>query len=247
MDYSEPYLDFGPRRERFSNADGSVYEQITYPDGRIELKHIRPPYSSGETLERALDEAIRSMDGRLVPPSVSMGPSLGWYRDVPTYEEVKRCFEKEEECKVNIVRKQSHRAGEHIVVCNDEKDLSIDNILKTLSAIKGKLVIAMAPINIQKIECAMTPLVRQTIVEASKKLKRYGKKRPIIARFDEFGNRLPDEIDIGSSKGITLKIIDPKDYGKYYIELRGTAYPKMEYNAEPSAYSSFDDLFFKKL
>jgi len=59
----------------------------------------------------------------------------------------------------------------------------------------------------------MTPSVRRSIVLASKKLDRYGKPRPITARFDEWGNRLPDEIRINGDKGITLKIVnDSTDY-----------------------------------
>lgn len=131
---------------------------------------------------------------------------------------------------MEIVRKQSHSSGEHIVACSNEKDLSAENILKTLSAIKGKLMIDAAPIHLRKIECSMTPLIRKNIVTASKKLKMYGKKRPIIARFDEYGNRLPDEIDLGTAQGITLKIIDPEDYGEYYLELKGVEF-------EPTYYS----------
>lgn len=123
---------------------------------------------------------------------------------------------------VNIIKKQSHIAGEHIMVCYDEKDLSVENILKTLSAIKGRLMVDIVRARIAKIECSMTPLIKHTIIDASKRLKRYGKKRPIIACFDEYGNRLFDEIYIGTDRGITLKIVDPEKYGKHYLELKGT-------------------------
>ncbi|MDE6946249.1 MAG: hypothetical protein K2P14_03580 [Anaeroplasmataceae bacterium] len=33
------------------------------------------------------------------------------------------------------------------------------------------------------------------------------------------GNKLPDEIEINGSEGITLKIVDPEKYGTYYLEL----------------------------
>lgn len=235
--------DFGPNVERIRNVDGSVYERITYPDGRIEMRVLEAPpfypaYSSGE--------AMRTIDGRLAPPFSSIygtdvietttlgDTSRTWCANKgpkwEDYVDLRRYFESEEESKVNVVRKKSYNKGEHIVACCDEKDLAIENILKTLSAIKGKLMIDIAPIHIKTIECSITPQVRQNIVAASKKLKMYGKKRPIIARFDEYGNRLPDEIDIGTAQGITLKIIDPDKYGKYYIELKGIEFPRMEYN-----------------
>ena len=80
---------------------------------------------------------------------------------------------------------------------------------------------------------------------ASKKLKMYGKKRPIIARFDEYGNRLPDEIDLGTSQGITLKIVDPEKYGIFYFELKGIEFPRIEptFEFEPS-FIDEDDLPF---
>ena len=147
---------------------------------------------------------------------------------------------------MEVVRRQSYNRGEHIVACFNEKDLSTENVLKTLSAIKGKLMIDVAPIHLKKIECSITPQVRKNIVAASKRLKMYGKKRPIIARFDEYGNRLPDEIDIGTSGGITLKIIDPKEHGDFYIELKGVEFSKIDYSTTDwdSTYISEDDLPF---
>lgn len=152
------------------------------------------------------------------------------------YSDLRRFYmESEEESKVEVIRKESHDSGEHIVACYNEKDLAPENILKTLSAVKGKLMIDIAPIRIRKIECYMTPQVRKNIVTASKRLKMYGKKRPIIARFDEYGNRLPDEIDIGTSRGITLKIIEPEKYGPYYLELKGLESPdnNFVYSVDP--------------
>ena len=106
-------------------------------------------------------------------------------------------------------------------------------------------MIDVAPIHIKTIECSITPQVRQNIVTASKKLKMYGKKRPIIARFDEYGNRLPDEIDLGTSQGITLKIVDPEKYGIFYFELKGIEFPRIEptFEFEPS-FIDGDDLPF---
>lgn len=229
--------------EVITNADGSIYEQTTHPDGHVERKLIRPPCYS-PYVYNAYGEAV---------PIISEAAAYTHYAGTATassmtfrdYNELKKYFESEEERSVNIVRKESHKSGEHIVACCDEKDLSIENVLKTLSAIKGKLMIDVAPIHIKTIECSITPQVRQNIVTASKKLKMYGKKRPIIARFDEYGNRLPDEIDLGTSQGITLKIVDPEKYGIFYFELKGIEFPRIEptFEFEPS-FIDGDDLPF---
>ena len=229
--------------EVITNVDGSIYEKITRPDGKVEMRVVRPPCYSpymyngyGEVVPiMSREAAYTHYTGTATASSIT-------FRD---YNELQRYFESEEERNVNIIRKESYNSGEHIVACCDEKDLSIENILKTLSAIKGKLMIDIAPIHIKTIECSITPQVRQNIVTASKKLKMYGKKRPIIARFDEYGNRLPDEIDLGTSQGITLKIVDPEKYGRFYFELRGIEFPRIEptFEFEPS-FIDEDDLPF---
>ena len=224
--------------EIITNADGSIYEQITHPDGHIERKLIRPPCYSpyvynthGEAIP-IISEAATCTHYADTASSVTSWSMRDYDRIrkyfESDYDKIRKYFKSEEEKSVNIVRKKSYNAGEHIVACHDEKDLSIENVLKTLSAIKGKLMIDVVPIHIKTIECSITPQVRQNIITASKKLKMYGKKRPIIARFDEYGNRLPDEIDLGTSQGITLKIVDPEKYGIFYFELKGIEFPKIE-------------------
>ena len=136
------------------------------------------------------------------------------------WRELSKKAEKEAVGDVEVFTKKSDNAGEHIVACNNKYDLTIDRILKTLSAVKGKLMLDVAPIHIKEIQCKMTPAVRKNIIAASKKLRMYGKKPPIIARFDEYGNRLPDEIDLETSNGITLTIVEPELYGEFYIELK---------------------------
>lgn len=231
--------------EQTIHPDGSIYEQTTYPDGHVERKLIRPPCYS-PYVYNACGEAV---------PIISEAAAYTHYAgtasttasnwSIRDYDRIRRYFESEEERSVNVVRKKSYKSGEHIVACCDEKDLSIENVLKTLSAIKGKLMIDVAPIHIKTIECSITPQVRQNIITASKKLKMYGKKRPIIARFDEYGNRLPDEIDLGTSQGITLKIVDPEKYGIFYFELKGIEFPRIEptFEFEPS-FIDEDDLPF---
>ena len=216
---------FGPNIETISSIDGSVYERITYPDGKVETRHIlRPPFCASTGDAFVADPHI------WVNTVTDTGTE--WRSLSMTDYSDRRYMESEEESEVEVIRKESHNSGEHIVACCNEKDLAPENILKTLSAVKGKLMMDIAPIHIGKIECCMTPQVRKNIVTASKRLKMYGKKRPIIARFDEYGNRLPDEIDIGTSRGITLKIIEPEKYGPYYLELKG-----LEFSDENFVYS----------
>ena len=223
----------GPNIETIRNIDGSVYEQITYPDGKVETRHIlRPPFCAS------------TGDAFVVDPHIWVNTvtdtGTEWRSLSMTDYSDRRYMESEEESEVEVIRKESHNSGEHIVACCNEKDLAPENILKTLSAVKGKLMMDIAPIHIGKIECCMTPQVRKNIVTASKRLKMYGKKRPIIARFDEYGNRLPDEIDIGTSRGITLKIIEPEKYGPYYLELKG-----LEFSDKDFIYSVYpEDLPF---
>lgn len=211
-----------PNVETITHADGGVYERVIYPDGHAEMRVVRPPLYPplyNNSISAAIPDIWEKSSASLNTTSWS----------VQDYADLRKFFENMEEDEVNIVRKQSHRRNEHIVACYDEKDLSVENVLKTLSAIKGKLMLDIAPIHIKSIECSITPKVRQNIVTASKRLKMYGKKRPIVARFDEYGNRLPDEIDLGSTRGITLKIIDPEKYGEYYFELKGTEFSNNNY------------------
>ena len=230
--------------EVITNADGSIYEKITRPDGNIEMRVVRPPCYS-PYMYNGYGEVVPIISETAAYTHYAGTASSVTSWSMQDYADLRKFFEGEEERSVNIVRKESYNSGEHIVACCDEKDLSIENVLKTLSAIKGKLMIDIAPIHIKTIECSITPQVRQNIITASKKLKMYGKKRPIIARFDEYGNRLPDEIDLGTSQGITLKIVDPEKYGIFYFELRGIEFPRIEptFEFEPS-FIDEDDLPF---
>ena len=66
-----------------------------------------------------------------------------------------------------------------------------------------------------------------------------------IIKSDEYGNRLPDKIDLGTPQGITLKIVDPEKYGRFYFELKGIEFPRIEpkFEFEPS-FIDEDDLPF---
>lgn len=126
---------------------------------------------------------------------------------------------------VNIKKQRIDESNEYVYYCTDENDLSPERILTTISAIKGRIALDATPDGVLDNECSMTPLVRKRIIEASKKLKMYGKEMPIIARFDEYGNKLPDTIDLQGATGIELKIVDPKYYGELYFSLKSTIVP----------------------
>ena len=154
-------------------------------------------------------------------------------------------LDKEDEHKVRVSKKKTYTKDERAVMCDDPKDLSVEHILTTLSVVKGRLMLELSPNRIKKLECSVTPAVKQNIVTAGKKLKMYGKEMPIIPHFDEWGNRLPDEISIGDHSGITLKIVNPEEFGAFYYELRATVLPIDEsYYDSFSHYDPFDDVPF---
>lgn len=167
------------------------------------------------------------------------------FRSIPvSYEDVLKATGREEELKVDIHSEEAN--GNHIVYCENEKDLSSGNILLTLSALKGKLMYDTMPIHIQSLECKMTPAVKQQLVEASKRLRRYGKKSPIIPSFDEYGKRLPDEIEIGDHQGIKISIIDPMASNYLHLELIAKEFDSVGYvpNSSWSTYEYEDDIPF---
>ena len=143
---------------------------------------------------------------------------LDWYRlngiDVKSEEEIPK-MEVTEHFDASCFGKR------HAVACSYEPDLSQDKILKCISMMKGKLMMQCAPVKVDNIECRMTPAVKHNIIMAYKRLERYGKKLPFVARFDEYGRRLPDEIKIDTMYGMTIKIVDPVDYGPYYLSFEG--------------------------
>lgn len=161
----------------------------------------------------------------------SMWPSrsfteLDWYKlngiDVRSEEEIPKMKTYKE--------KDPYSCGNrYAVACSHAPDLAQDRILKSLSMMKSKLMMQCAPVKVENIECKMTPAVKENIIMAYKKLEMYGKKTPFVARFDEFGRRLPDEIKIDVMRGMTIKIVDPDDYNPYYIEFEGKVHDPMMY------------------
>lgn len=165
-------------------------------------------------------------------PSVSY-PSIASFGETSmsgpiSYEDLMRKMGGEEETKVELSAEDFK--NEYVVCCRNTPDLLSEHILTTLSAAKGKLMFEVAPIHIKEITCKMTPEVKKNIINASKRLKMYGKKSPIIPSFDEYGNRLPDQIEIGDNRGIIVQIVNPEEYGMLYFELTAIKIPDMYYN-----------------
>ena len=219
---------------------------ITSLEGQYTRRIIgRPPYTvtststTGDTLTYYPPTTTGWQSG---PYTVSIA-SEDWSK-VFSWEEMMKKLGKEEEAKVNVISKKSADKREHIVCCEDKLDLSVERVLTTLSAVKGRLMFEIAPIHIKEIQCKMTPLVKDHIVSASKKLRRYGKTSPIIASFDEYGNRLPDQIEIGDSRGITVQIVDPESYGMVYFELKAIEFPSVDYTTSREFSWDLDDVPF---
>lgn len=150
-----------------------------------------------------------------------------------------------EEPKMSMREERDHRSlgRRYAVACSHEPDLTQDRILKSLSSMKAKLMMKCAPVKVENIECRMTPVVKNNIIMAYKRLEMYGKKTPFVARFDEYGRRLSDEVKIDVMKGMTIKILDPEEYGPYHIEFEGIVYDNIlrDYT---SAYDYTDDVPF---
>ncbi|MBR2493881.1 MAG: hypothetical protein IKB64_10570 [Paludibacteraceae bacterium] len=107
------------------------------------------------------------------------------------------------------------------VQCTNPPDLDEHRILKSISIMKSEMQMKCVPVKIDRFECKMTPIVRRNIVSAYRRLERYGKKIPFVARFDEYGRRLEDEVRIDTLRGMIIKIVDPVEYGTHYIQFEG--------------------------
>ena len=107
------------------------------------------------------------------------------------------------------------------VNCRNIEDLSPERIFKTLSIMKTKLHIECIPHKINKITCKMTPEVRKNLIYAYRKQCMFGKATPFVARFDEYGRRLEDDVRIETLHGMTIEIVDPTLYGIHYLDFAG--------------------------
>lgn len=166
--------------------------------------------------------------------------------DMPYIDEngvpiAKNGFSKEDipEMKVEEYREDNSDNRRYAVACHNYNDLSQERILKTLSIMKSKLMMECMPVHVKSIECKMSPMVKTNIINAYRKVSMYGKKTPFVARFDEYGRRLPDEIQIDTIRGVDLKIVDPDIYGENYLVFEAII-PTHEYKVT----NSYEDLPF---
>lgn len=107
----------------------------------------------------------------------------------------------------------------YTVMCCNHDDLSQAKILKCISVIKAKLMFECMPYSVENIKCKMSPTVKNNIILAYRRLSMYGKKTPFVARFDEYGRRLDDEIKIDTMRGMDIEIVDPEIFGEDYLLL----------------------------
>lgn len=128
-------------------------------------------------------------------------------------------YKKEEipEMKVEENREFGTSNYKYAVACHNYEDLLEKNILKCISIMKAKLMMECMPYHVKNIQCRMSPMVKNNIIMAYRKLSMYGKKTPFVARFDEYGRRLEDEIKIDTMRGMDIKIVDPDVYGQNYL------------------------------
>lgn len=103
----------------------------------------------------------------------------------------------------------------------DEEDLSVRNILDTYSIAKTMLIQTCETNKMLRVECRMTPAVRNNLKTAYKKLIMFGKDMPYVPCYDKFLEELPHKIDVERKSGVKIKILDPNEYGEYYFELTG--------------------------
>ena len=156
-------------------------------------------------------------------PWLAEEPSDLWgdWKDFRKYadyrEEDKPCMSWEEYTDVDKNYSDRHLK----VVCKNIPDLEQDRILKSLSIMKAELMMKCAPVKLDKIECKMTPVVKHNIVTAWKRLSRYGKSTPFVACFDEYGRRIHDDVRLNTLHGMTIKLVDPMEYGSHYIDFEG--------------------------
>jgi len=110
--------------------------------------------------------------------------------------------------------------GQWFTACSDEDKLSEKNILKSLAEMRAILNWKCRIIHVHKMECSMTPIIKDRLINAYRKYTSYGKKTPFMACFDEFGQRLPDVlITEGTADGMTVKIIDPSEFGELFLKI----------------------------
>ena len=206
--------------DTYTMLDPKVSDVTTYIDRSYMYQFTAPHPPSYTTIVPGSGDKYVYHPAVTWPSTTLTGYDWTKYPDIidkiaPEYKEVNTVSSEE----------KTPEGTAHMIVCKDKDNLSEKNILKNLSAIKGKLMLDVAPIRVKYIECYMTPIVKHNIIMASKKLRMYGKKLPIIPRFDDYGRKLPDEITIDTAEGMVLHIVNPEDFGEYYFALRAIEFP----------------------
>ena len=109
----------------------------------------------------------------------------------------------------------------YVISCKDAEALSPYTILKSVNLIKARMEERCSSYIVESVECEMTPKIRENISMAYKRAKSFGKEnRILIARFDEFGNRLPDEMNLGIGPRlfhVSVNIVEPENEKEYYF------------------------------
>ena len=167
------------------------------------------------------------LGGGVVYKNYKFNPDINAFdvdMDVPYIDEngvpiAKSGFSKEDipEMKVEESRVDMTDNYRYVVSCSNHSDLSSERILKSLSVMKSRLMMECLPFRVEHIVCKMSPMVKNNIIKAYRRIEMYGKKTPFIACFDDYGRRLPDEIQIDTIRGMDLKIVDPLVYGDNYL------------------------------
>lgn len=187
----------------------NCFDEDSFSNGSL----IPPPfniysdsiYSSSENLYKTLYTA----------------PFIEYPQDYKWYNIDGEVFKREEvlpKMTIHESKDQMSLGYRYAVSCSDYSDLSPNRILKTMSIMKSKLMMRCLPYkSIDRITCKMSLTVKNNIIGAYRKLSMYGKKTPFVARFDEYGRRLPDEIKIDTLHGMNIEIINLSEYGENYL------------------------------
>lgn len=209
---------------------GPVTSPVFVPASNLN-NSLTSPY-----MEVAFRDSTGAMARRIIHKQsgrVTSVPEHLWDND-----ELIKQFLNEEEKTVNVLV-ENRPNGIHLAYCKDPRDLSPERILTTLSALKGRLMLEISPMHIKDIKCTMTTAAKKNMIAASRRLKMYGKRMPLVARFDEYGNPLPDELNINDIEGnridgITVRFLQtPKDDpDALYLELEAVEFSTATYSVD---------------
>ena len=160
----------------------------------------------------------------VVYPDESFDPLEDSYKLVdPTTEDVYEAFKKaikEHGETVTVHNSFTVSAESEAISCTDIKKLAPDHVLKQLSIMRSNLSRLCKNLIVDHINCRMTSETMESILHACRRLKMYGKEKPMIACFDEYGNRIQDKPNIETLKGAEIEIVPSNEYGPYFLEFK---------------------------